>query len=125
MERIAGDTYFHVNLKSFIDDIIVYLSSRIDVQVSKISVPQSLICYRVDNIWTSLQLRFVLIPFKNGDVLGRLSWLDQRGKDHTCCYLNKCFDCVVMTSNGDCFKEEKSAESLCFQEFKFLIDESK
>ena len=120
MSKIKPNARFLVCLESFVDNLASSLENRIGAKAIKVSAPQCLMCYRIDGIDMSLRLRLVVIPFRNGDLLGRLSWLDQRGDDHICCYINKAFHCVVVESNEGCFKEGESVEQLCFQEFEFL-----
>lgn len=124
MKKIQSNLCFLSGLELFLNGIVNSLENRLSIRVSKILVPQSFMCYRVDNTHTSLQLKLIMIPFKNGDLVGRLSWLDQHGNDHICCYINRAFDCVMMQSNGCCFKQTKNVEQLCLQCFESLLKES-
>jgi len=121
MKKIISSGSFVAASASFFANVAVLLSVRAGVQISSISTPQNVACYQVDDGNINLRLRLVLIPLTSGQLLGRLSWLDWRGIDHVCCYVNEAFDCLVMVSNGVWKKRQKSAEVLCLKQFESLI----
>lgn len=121
MKKITSSEYFRAGSESFFAQIDALLSHQANVQLSSVSSPQSLACYQGKGAVSHLQLRLVLIPLTNGRLLGRLSWLDWRGVDHVCCYVDEAFDSLVMASDGIWKKQKKSAEMLCLQEFESLV----
>lgn len=121
MKKTTSSEYFRVGSESFFADIAALLSDRGGVQLSSVSSPQSLACYQTKGTSSNLQLRLVLIPLTDGRLLGRLSWLDWRGVDHVCCYVNETFDSLIMASDGIWRKQHKSAEVLCLQGFEALV----
>jgi hypothetical protein len=121
MKKITSSEYFRAGSESFFAQIDALLSHQANVQLSSVSSPQSLACYQAKGAVSHLQLRLVLIPLTNGRLLGRLSWLDWRGVDHVCCYVDEAFDSLVMASDGIWKKQKKSAEMLCLQEFESLV----
>ena len=121
MKKIITSEHFKERAEPFFSDVSALLSDRDGVELSSISSPQSLACYQTMGAKSLLQLRLVLIPLTNGRVLGRLSWLDWRGVDHVCCYVNEAFESLVMTSDGMWKKQKKSAEALCLQGFETLV----
>ena len=121
MKKITSSEYFKASSESFFAQVDALLSHQVGVKLSSVSSPQSLACYRTNGAASNLQLRLVLIPLANGRVLGRLSWLDKRGLDHVCCYVNEVFDSLVMASDGRWVKQTMSAENLCVKGFESLI----
>ena len=121
MKKITSSEYFRAGSESFFAHIDALLSHQAGVQLSSVSSPQSVACYQVKGVSSNLQLRLVLIPLTGGEVLGRLSWLDWRGIDHICRYVNEAFDSLVMASDGIWKKQKKSAEVLCIQGFETLV----
>lgn len=121
MKKITPTEHFVSGSETFFADVAALLSDRDGVQLSSVSSPQSLACYRTQGTINNLQLRLVLIPLAHDFLLGRLSWLDWRGVDHVFCYVNQTFDCLVMTSDGIWKKQNKSAEALCLQGFETLV----
>ncbi|MBU1297169.1 MAG: hypothetical protein KJ609_13065 [Gammaproteobacteria bacterium] len=121
MKKITSSEYFIAGSESFFADTAALLSNRVGVQLSSVSSPQSLACYQAKGTSSNLQLRLVLIPLANERLLGRLSWLDWRGVDHVCCYVDEAFDTLVMASDGVWKKQKKSAEELCLQEYESLV----
>ncbi|WP_421849258.1 hypothetical protein [Marinomonas sp.] len=121
MKKITSNEYFRASSESFFAQIGALLSHQAGVRLSSVSSPQSLVCYQANGATSNLQLRLVLIPLTNGRVLGRLSWLDWRGVDHVCCYVNETFDSLIMASDGIWRKQHKSAEALCLQGFEALV----
>ena len=88
MKKITSSEYFRASSESFFAHIGALLSHQAGVKLSSVSSPQSLACYQAKGTTSNLQLRLVLIPLTNGRLLGRLSWLDWRGVDHVCCYVD-------------------------------------
>ncbi|RBP82498.1 hypothetical protein EBI01_08330 [Marinomonas rhizomae] len=121
MKEITSSEHFTSGAESFFTDMAALLSDRDGVQLSSVSSPQSVACYQAKGVASNLQLRLVLIPLSNGCLLGRLSWLDWRGIDHVCCYVNEAFDCLVMASAGIWKKQIESAETLCLKGFEALV----
>lgn len=121
MKKITSSEYFIAGSESFFADTAALLSNRVGGQLSSVSSPQSLACYQAKGTSSNLQLRLVLIPLANERLLGRLSWLDWRGVDHVCCYVDEAFDTLVMASDGVWKKQKKSAEELCLQEYESLV----
>lgn len=121
MKKTTSSEHFISGSESFFADIAVLLSDRGGVQLSSVSSPQNVACYQAKGTADNLQLRLVLIRLSNGFLLGRLSWLDWRGVDHVCCYVNETFDSLIVTSDGIWRKQHKSAEVLCLQGFEALV----
>ncbi|WP_137170312.1 hypothetical protein [Marinomonas sp. FW-1] len=120
METIASSDHFMSASKSFFADVAALLFRKEGVRLANVSAPQSVACYQTKGLKKKYWLRLVLIPLANGRLLGRLSWLDVRGVDHVCCYVNERFDCVTRESNDVWVKQAKSAEKVCLQSFDNL-----
>ncbi|QUX94767.1 hypothetical protein C0J08_04795 [Marinomonas sp. CT5] len=120
MRKITSSEQFITKAEPFFNEVANLLFDRDGVQLSYVLSPQSIACYQVKGAGNNLQLRLVLIPLTNGNLLGRLSWLDWCGVDHVCCYVNEMFDVLALTSDGMWKKQNKSAEVLCLQEFEAL-----
>ena len=108
---------FNANAEPFFIEMAVLFFQCTGCHLTSISVPQSVMCYQTSDYQISLKLRLVLLPNKNGVLLGRLSWLDWKGVDHVCCYINETFESVVMVSGNHWKKNIKSAEVLCLERF--------
>ncbi|BDX02017.1 hypothetical protein MACH16_07650 [Marinomonas pontica] len=121
MKRTTSSEHFRAKSDVFFSDLAALLFRKEGVHLASVSAPQSLACYQTVDLNLCLQLRLVLIPLTNGRLLGRLSWLDRRGVDHVCCYVNEAFDCLIMASDGAWIKQTKSAEKLCINEFEALV----
>lgn len=63
---------------------------EVDVSLSKVSMPQSLVSFRLQDK-ANIQLRLVMLSQPEGRVLGRLSWLDASGQDYVCCFVDEEF----------------------------------
>lgn len=121
MEKIISRESFIAESESFFVDIAALLSNHTGVDLFRISMSQNVICYKVGEASINLRLRLVLIPLKNGQILGRVSWLDRRGIDHVCCYVNEEFDCLDIASGGEWKQQPNNAEVLCLKQFESLI----
>jgi hypothetical protein len=121
MKKITSGEHFMAQSASVFEEIVSVLSTKMGVRLVSVSAPQSVACYQVSDIERQVQLRLVLIPLANGHLLGRVSWLDWRGVDHVCCYINESLDCLVMAPNGCWEKQKKSPELLCIQGFESLV----
>ena len=121
METIILSESFIVKSESFFVDIADLLSKQTGVNLFRISMSQNVICYKVGGASINLRLRLVLIPLKNGQILGRVSWLDRRGIDHVCCYVNEVFDCLDIASGGEWKQQPNNAGVLCLKQFESLI----
>ena len=121
MKKITSSEQFMDKAASLFADIASVLSTKEGIRLSSVSTPQNVACYQVSGVKRCLLLRLVLIPMSTGHVLARLSWLDGRGIDHVCCYLNESFERLLVASDGGWKKQKKSAELLCLQGFESLI----
>jgi hypothetical protein len=121
MEKIISSESFIAGSESFFVDIAALLSNQTGVDIFRISMSQNVICYKVGEASINLRLRLVLIPFKNGQMLGRLSWLDRHGIDHVCCYVNEVFDCLDIASGGVWKKQTNNVGGLCLKQFESLL----
>ncbi|MDE8601939.1 hypothetical protein M3I01_003235 [Marinomonas sp. RSW2] len=119
-KKISGESFI-ARSEPFFVDIAALLSNQAGVDLFRISMSQNVICYKVSEVSINLRLRLVLIPFKNGQMLGRLSWLDRRGIDHVCCYVNEVFDCLDIASGGVWKKQTNNIGSLCLKQFESLV----
>lgn len=121
MKKIISSEQFMDKSASFFADIAHVLSTKVGIRLSSVSMPQNVACYQVRGTKRHLMLRLVLIPLSTGRMLARLSWLDCRGIDHVCCYINESFECLMMASDGRWKKQKKSAELLCLQGLEPLV----
>ena len=115
MEKIASSDYFMSGSKSFFSNIADSLFHLEGVELANVSAPQSFACYQTKGLERNYRLRLVLIPLTNGRLLGRLSWLDGRGVDHICCYVNESFYCVTKESDDVWVEQAKSPEKACLK----------
>lgn len=97
------------------------LVTQQQVSVTHQTMPQCLDCLRViDEQQRAMLLRFVLVGCSSDMTLGRLSWMEENGREHVCCYLNDAFDTVKRKSNGLWVKEKHSAATMCLRKWSRL-----
>lgn len=104
---------FEVKIDRFIEDLIAFLRQSIGVRCRKISTPQTLMSFTIGDQDRILQLRFVVVGQGDGMPIGRLSWLDQKGVDHICCFVNEDFDCVRPSRKGGWRVQKKRPDEVC------------
>lgn len=104
---------FKSEVEGFMARLIQSLQKVAKMHFTRTSAPQNLMSFSVQNNSMDLQLRFVVIGQGSDMTLGRLSWLDQRGYDHVCCYVNDDFKCMKRTENGLWREQNKCVDEAC------------
>lgn len=112
---------FEPGVKMFAKRLKSLLRRETGLHLLKYSSPQSMLNLIFKDEKRCFQLRFVLIAQSREQALGRLSWMDGKGKDHICCYVNADFQCVERQQNGRWHLCYKSAEESCLNGFSKLI----
>ncbi|MEL0614486.1 hypothetical protein [Marinomonas arenicola] len=106
---------FEAKIDRFMKGLKQSLWQAAGLHFRKISTPQNVISFSVWNRDIALQLRFVVVGLGSNRALGRLSWLDQQGHDHVCCYVNDDFQCVSRKKNGLWREQKKPVGEACLR----------
>lgn len=115
------------DLMSFEDGMDQFMSNlkkslqQDQLHVTHQTMPQCLESYKVaDDRANAYFLRLVVIGYTPTTMLARLSWLDAKGRDHICCYLNSAFEAVKRKKNGLWVREKNIPEAMCLQTWSRL-----
>ena len=116
-----GIMVFEKGLDEFLSDLKLRLTRSESVHVTSQSMPQCLQSLKViDESQRECYLRLVVIGCNDSMLLARLSWLDDSGKDHVCCYLNGQFEAVRRKANGLWVREKQTPKEVCLQKWGAL-----
>jgi len=121
MRELEGVMAFERGIDGFIKHIRSVLYERANVRLSQHATPQNLATLFLQQGKCPLQLRFVVLAVDHDQSLGRLSWLDQNGCDHVCCYVNESFHCVVRKRNGKWSEQKHKVDDLCARRLLDLL----
>ena len=111
---------FEKGVDEFLSSLKNRLNHNEDISVSYQSMPQCLQSLKVIDDQSERFLRLVIIGFDETTVLARLSWLDEYGIDHICCYLNGDFQSVQRKKNGLWVRDKHQPEEICLQKLGAL-----
>lgn len=112
---------FEQGMDQFMATIKACLTDVQQLQVRHCTMPQCLDSFIVtDDNNQVLILRLVLVGYTPDVALARLSWLDPRGQDHVCCYLNSQFESIQRKCNGKWVRHKHSPETMCLLQWSQL-----
>lgn len=107
---------FEKGMDKFVKSLKISLQKHEHVSVSHQSMPQCLESLKVvDEDNNEHVLRLVVVGCTEKTLLARLSWLDNMGKDHVCCYLNTKFEAVKRKHNGLWVKDKHEPTDMCLR----------
>ncbi|MBJ7536902.1 hypothetical protein [Marinomonas transparens] len=121
MENKTLFKHFTETMNVFFVGLNHFLSNRSSAHLLHVSPAQNLACYQVDDTGRCMHLRLVFIPQSKGMMLGRLSWLDKRGQDHVCCYVDERLNCLERQADGHWGGNNKQAYQACLNCLESLV----
>lgn len=111
---------FEEGMDEFLINLKEYLAEHEHVSICHCSMPRCLEALKVVDENSELTLRLVLVACAASTTFARLSWLDRRGQDHVCCYLNRNFEVMRHKVNGMWGRDKHTPEVLCMRKWSQL-----
>ncbi|REG82872.1 hypothetical protein [Marinomonas pollencensis] len=111
---------FEANIDRFMKGLKKGLWRAAGLHFRQLSTPQNLVSFSVWDGDIAVQLRFVVIALGHNQALGRLSWLDKKGLDHVCCFVNDDFQCVAPVANGVWRAQKQRVGEVCLRRLQEL-----